>query len=373
VPEGVLIISPWGDYHGHAVSYALDAIGVPNYIWAPPDFPTRRRLSIHAANDLSTCLLKGISTNENVVSSESFSLVWLRREGRPVLPEGLHASDVEVAKLYCEQMLSAVTQLVSKSAICVNPYFAKRLANCKPLQLDAARDAGFRIPRTLVSNSPVEVSEFVSKLRGKVIVKSFSSHTWINEGKGYIQLTSPFNLKDFTDPRSIEAAPMIYQEKIEIVSELRVFVFGDNVYALKRDVAPDHIGKYTDLRAAPAHVTKQGLTELDAKIKARCIDVLTKLGLQTGSFDLAIADSNEWVFLEVNEGGQFLFIESEYPESGLLLHFASWLAELAGYPVSPHMKKILLSEFRHSEQWKDICRATNEHVEFSGAPLVFEA
>ena len=41
-----------------------------------------------------------------------------------------------------------------------------------------------------------------------------------------------------------------------------------------------------------------------------CIAMLRKLGLLMGCFDFVVTPENDIVFLEVNEGGQFLWLES---------------------------------------------------------------
>ena len=44
----------------------------------------------------------------------------------------------------------------------------------KPYQAQLIQAAGFRVPRTLVTNDPDTVREFAAELRGEVIYKSAS-------------------------------------------------------------------------------------------------------------------------------------------------------------------------------------------------------
>ena len=41
-----------------------------------------------------------------------------------------------------------------------------------------------------------------------------------------------------------------------------------------------------------------------------CYNLLQKLGLVFGCFDFIVTPENEWIFLEVNQMGQFLFVEN---------------------------------------------------------------
>lgn len=59
------------------------------------------------------------------------------------------------------------------------------------------------------------------------------------------------------------------------------------------------------------------------------------LGIATGSFDFAVTRQGEHVFFEVNEQGQFLWMEDRYP----------------GLPVLQVFSEFLLSGDKHFE-WK---------------------
>lgn len=50
----------------------------------------------------------------------------------------------------------------------------------------------------------------------------------------------------------------------------------------------------------------------------------------TGSFDFAVDADGTWWFLEINETGQFLWIDQVIPLAGLLQQFLSFLTGRSG-------------------------------------------
>lgn len=56
-------------------------------------------------------------------------------------------------------------------------------------------------------------------------------------------------------------------------------------------------------------------------IEQQCVALMKKLGLAFGCFDLIVTPENEYYFLEVNEQGQFLWVEEENPNISMLNTF----------------------------------------------------
>jgi hypothetical protein len=65
---------------------------------------------------------------------------------------------------------------------------------------------------------------------------------------------------------------------------------------------------------------------LPPEVENKCFDVLERLGLVFGCFDFIVSSTGEYVFLEVNQMGQFLWIEESNPEVRLLQAFCDFLA-----------------------------------------------
>jgi hypothetical protein len=65
--------------------------------------------------------------------------------------------------------------------------------------------------------------------------------------------------------------------------------------------------------------------ELPEEVAARCREMMRRLGLVFGCFDFIVTPAGDYVFLEVNEMGQFLWLEESLPATPLLQTFCEFL------------------------------------------------
>jgi glutathione synthase/RimK-type ligase-like ATP-grasp enzyme len=168
------------------------------------------------------------------------------------------------------------------------------LARDKLRQLQIARTAGLRIPRTLVSSDPDAIRAFVrSEPHGAILKRPSGSRQFVETA----MVTD--ELLDQRD--ALSASPAMYQEAITGRVHIRAHLFGDRCLAAILD--SDRI----DWRCR-ADVSWR-VCEVDAATQDRLRAVQRGLGLDMGVYDLKIDRSGEPVFFEVNAQGQFLFIE----------------------------------------------------------------
>ena len=80
-----------------------------------------------------------------------------------------------------------------------------------------------------------------------------------------------------------------------------------------------------DWRSDMVAPLKPALVALPRAVEERCIALMRKLGLAFGCIDLIVTPEGEHIFLEVNEMGQFLWVEQDEPRSELLRCFATLL------------------------------------------------
>lgn len=186
----------------------------------------------------------------------------------------------------------------------------------KLAQLSAARECGFRIPRTLVSQSRREVLEFHEACQGEVIVKT------IIGAPGPLLETRKLDPECFDDA-SFAAAPAIYQEYIQGSDHLRLNCFGAHSYAAR--IHTDDLDWRANLNvpiesyAVPRSLHKTVRSVLDL------------LRLEMGIIDLKLTPEGEPVWLEVNPQGQFLFLDA-FTDLKLAEKFADYLVAEARSP-----------------------------------------
>jgi hypothetical protein len=140
---------------------------------------------------------------------------------------------------------------------------------------------------------------------------------------------------------AISRIPYIYQEFISVASEIRVTLIGSTVFAARIDLAED--GVVDVHRRRVRSVTK---FDLPHSIRAACSQLLKSLGLIFGCIDFLLTDDEQLIFLEINQAGQFLWLERHIPDDAYLGSFCALLLGQEG-PPDIHLEEVLgSSEFR---------------------------
>lgn len=192
----------------------------------------------------------------------------------------------------------------------VNDPLRTRTAANKLVQSVAAARAGFRVPKTLVSQEPERIRAFYDDLGGRVVVKAVAGSP-----------RSPL-LTQHVRPEHLEsggplvAMPAIYQELIPGTVHLRVNCFGDDVHAV--EIRSQDLDWRADLDVPMSPVA------LPPDLEDRLRSVLADLGLRMGVVDLKLTPEGEPVWLEVNPQGQFLFLQP-LVDVDYLEHFCRFL------------------------------------------------
>lgn len=320
----ILIWTVPGDIHARAVEWALEAKGIGARVLLGSDFPTKHSLGINISNSYLS-LDTASHSGENAFSG--MRSLWRRREGLPVFDEELDPSDIVPAQVESKQFLEGYNHLLDgKFDFCANPYSGAVRARNKITQLNAARKAGLRIPDTLISSSASELRSFTENGRRDVIVKSFTSPSWIDRKDCHFAYAAKVRKEFLSDERSISAVPAIYQECIEKSFEVRTLIMGEHSVSAKIFSQDDEISR-SDWRRARTSNLRMEPHILPAKVLDRCLDFMSILGIVCGSFDFAVTPSGEYIFFEVNEQGQFLWMEERLPELRTLDMFSEFLVE----------------------------------------------
>lgn len=326
----ILLIYPSDDVHGAAVHWALMMHGIACDAWHLADFPARLRSSIALNPDGSHEAHAGFLPADGRL--DRYSVVWMRRFGRPTPVPDLHASDRDFAVRESIAHLRNLRCLVgTESTLWVNEPRAAMAADNKVAQLVAAGKSGFAIPPTLMSNDADAVRRFHRRHGPSVVMKPFNPYSWQDRKDGQMRcsLTAEVSLEELASDASVEAAPAIYQPRLDVDHELRVTVIGNVALAARID-SQAH-GRATDWRH-DVHYGRAPVrrAELSDRVAGACVQLVRSLGLAFGCLDLVVTRSGDVVFLEVNEAGQFLWKEEFDGQLPLLRTFAEFVAESSG-------------------------------------------
>ncbi|MBZ5492247.1 MAG: hypothetical protein LAO76_15060 [Acidobacteriia bacterium] len=298
----ILITAPENDSHTAPLKWALEQAGYSVACWAGLGWAETKQASISL---LANTQLK---FGHHLV--ESGDVVWIRK---PVDPKPNPQTAPEDAKFAANEYRSFFDSLMylleALPVRVVNKYAASRFITNKSVQLVLARACGMNVPRTLMTNSPQAVREYFRGNPQRMICKTFSTHIWEKEQGGPVMVTETFELSADKLPSDevLTYAPAIYQELVVKKFDVRMVLLGAAVYSY----ALHSLKGALDWRGDAT----QGLVRVEAvitppEVEKSVLAFAAKSGIACGSFDFAIDNQDRWWFLEVNEGGQFLWLDA---------------------------------------------------------------
>ena len=292
----VLIISSLEDLHARAVMEAILERGAAVELLDLAEFPAKLALSMEFDAGAHRFLLKREGGGQLDLST--VGSVWWRRPQ----PYGLAAAITDPAnrRFAMSEAATAFQGLYqSLDAFWVNDPNRDAAAHHKPWQLTLAQQIGLQIPPTLMTNDPEEARDFWRRHDGKVIYKVFRAlpDAW--------RETRRLKPEDAALADSVKLTPIIFQPFVEAVADIRATVIGDEIFAASADARQ---GEYpVDFRFNMnlrwerhdlPHSVEDGLRRL-----------MKRMGLEYGAIDLRLTPEGEYIFLEINPAGQFLWVE----------------------------------------------------------------
>ena len=358
----VLIITERNDVHGHALIWALQSMGVRCDRWSMLDYPEQQRNSIRISNSLAepACKVTGLAP------SMSYTSIWLRRLYAPgTISARLAAADVQMARMQAQTFAEGMRTVISPGSTWINPLGTRIRSTSKPYQLRAAREVGFVIPTTLISNDPDEIRAFYREHGGNVIYKPFTPAFWTDRTAGGLQGVFTSRLTEDLlagDEASFTSCPGIYQECIEKKSELRVTFFG-SAYQAGRIYSQQVDSARLDFRSDMKGEAPMEEATLDASLLEKCQAFAAKLGLLHGSLDLIERPDGSVVFLEINEMGQFLWLEERVPKMPMLALFVAFSLEpSADFNLEARRPDLSFHDYLKSEAYPAFQKDLSEFV-----------
>lgn len=188
----------------------------------------------------------------------------------------------------------------------VNPLFATYASERKLYQLETASRIGLRIPKTVVSNDPRVTRGFISALPACVIKPISSGLQITKHGAFSIYTSEVVNQGDFLGSELFEC-PVLLQEKVDNQLDIRLTVVGAKVFPVSIaklgsndvDWRKPEIEKRYDHHSVPSSLRKAAL------------QLHERLGLVYSAMDFVLTSKGEYVFLEANPAGEWLWLERE--------------------------------------------------------------
>jgi hypothetical protein len=196
----------------------------------------------------------------------------------------------------------------------INDPMAAARAEYKPVQLAAASAVGLRIPDTLITSDPDAAYRWARNLGKPVIYKPLSGVWHADESQVRVIYTTVVDdIETLRDPALGQTAHL-FQEQVPKAFEARAVVVADQVFTVRIDASSDSARQ--DWRSDYDALTYT-LIQLPAATATALVALLQRLGLVYGAVDLICRPSGDWVFLELNQAGEW-----------------GWLAGATGVPIA---------------------------------------
>lgn len=318
----VLILAPWNDPHADAVRWALNKNAVKTVLTPSFAADNGARFSIWS-NQQSTTL-----DNSHFCGGDTgFRSAWHRRPAEPKPEPDLDADREFITRQwrFFQKNLFDLGPRVGNTLWVNNPTSAM-IAESKLVQLEAARAAGLAFPELVVTNNAEDARKMIKRY-GRVVYKTFFPQSWQSASTGNIYSLGIALLDASSElpEESIAICPGIFQRYIDKAYDLRITVIGSKFFAVR--ILKQNGEAHLDWRQTVLHEeTFAEPFELSQTVMDQLRDVMRRLDIVFGCVDIVVDRQGQAYFLEVNQAGQFLFLEEKTGSLPLLRAITAMLS-----------------------------------------------
>lgn len=201
------------------------------------------------------------------------------------------------------------------------------IASNKEAQLRVASDLAIQVPQTCITNNPRIAKEFIESYPNGVVSKLQHNFKTYEDGEEGTVFTNEVTDKDLERLESLRYCPMQFQEKIEKKLELRIIIVGNKCYSFALDSQSHEEGKVDWRKVGAKTLTDWKWCEIPRELEEKLIQYQQYFYMNYGAADFILTPEGEYVFLEVNPGGEFF-----------------WLDRILNFEISDQIAKVLLGQ-----------------------------
>jgi glutathione synthase/RimK-type ligase-like ATP-grasp enzyme len=299
----ILILTDKDDVHAEAVIAHLKRLQAP-YVRLNQDVESL--LQTKMTYDLHTW---SVQAEAGAFTSLQITAVWLRKSYVQTTLErnGDTSPDFKLWKSEWNKTLQGLYSCL-EAARWFTPFREVFRAENKYLQMKVAADCGFQLPATVISNNKTDLLAFAEQYQ-RVALKLMHQDVYRMEDgsfKGlYTNVLTPQDLASFKEE---EENTVVLQQYVEKQYEVRYTVVGDKHFVARIDSQVSDISR-TDWRRYDLKTTPYTEIEPPEAIRRQVEEFMRRAELNYGGLDFIVDETGQWVFLEINALGQYLWIE----------------------------------------------------------------
>jgi len=305
--DAVLLLTHSGDFYTvDLVAQALARRDVRPVRFNTDLFPSSVKLSARAGDERAATL---VTEAGEQISTIEVCAVWARKVWSPRMSDDL---DERYRSMCVGESIAALEGFLDAlhDARWVNDLDRQREAENKQRQLRVAARAGLRVPRTLVTNDAAAARQFFTETEGQTVAKLLRPLAVSMDAVQPFVYTNRVREDDLADAEALRHSPMVFQELIPKAYELRVAYVAGKAFAGALDASGTSRGQ-TDWRRVAPEECRWEMAPLPTEVASGLQALMSELGLVFGAVDLICTPSGEYVFLEVNAGGEWGMLERD--------------------------------------------------------------
>lgn len=230
------------------------------------------------------------------ISEKEIDSVYYRK---PLLPN-LSEYDTIYHNMISRDIISYINGLVDafEGRVLSKPNILKRTEN-KVYQVKIAKLVGFKFPSSSLGTSVYDINELINN---KSIIKPLTTGKIVSGNKCKTIQTALIDTKITED---ISLTPLYVQEYINKSYEVRVTIINNYTFSVKIQSF-----NKVDWRINQEK-NMYSLISIPKDIERKCIKMLKIMDLSFGAFDFIVDKDNNYIFLEVNPNGQWLWLQEK--------------------------------------------------------------
>lgn len=301
----VLVLSGAGDTAAKSVMAELRGRGRPVACLDPASFPLESQLTAWSDGREWRA---SISASGRDLLFDDIGSVWFRHP--PLFRFHSDMSPAERRFADREAQLALGGLLRSLDCLWVNHPDKVRAAEYQPLLLKLGTEAGFKVPRSLITNNSESALTFFDQCDGQVIYKPLGGADLpaLDGAEPLSVYTSMVERDQLRLVDAVGATPCLFQEYIQKKTELRLTIIGDEVFPVQID--SQHTPECSVDRRRGYDRLRYRVCRLPRDVREMCLRLTRRLGLVFATVDIVMTPEGEYVFLGINPSGKWLWLES---------------------------------------------------------------
>lgn len=251
-----------------------------------------------------------LTLGDRRLRAQEVSALWYRRP-KPLALEGLppEAGEARLVEREWAEAVEAVLAHIPERRW-VNHPARNATASRKPEQLTRAQALGLTVPPTIVTQDPGTLRQFWDAVGGEVVAKPLrvGSVERDDPADDTVVFTSRVRAEDLDRAATLSRCPTLFQRAVPKSLDVRVTVVDEDLVAVGL-TATDDGRQRLDIRRDNMSDVEYTAVDLPAAVRASLLALLRSYGLRYAAVDFVVAETGDWVFLEVNPNGQWAWLD----------------------------------------------------------------